>query len=53
MEAITALITFIAVNKVAILGALLGISELLALTPLKANGLFHATYLGLKKLAGK
>ena len=46
-------ISFLVVNKIVIFGALFGISEVLALTPLKANGLFHAVYLGLKNLAQK
>lgn len=47
------LITFVIVNKLAVLAVLLSVSELLALTPLGANGIFHALYLGLKKLANK
>ena len=43
-------ITFIIANKVVVLSALLGISELLALTPLKSNGIFHFLYNQLAKV---
>lgn len=45
---------FIIEHKVAVLGALLAISEVLALIPsVSANGIFDAIYKGLKALAGK
>lgn len=45
---------FIVENKAVILGALLAISEVMALIPsMKSSGVFDFIYRGLKSLAGK
>lgn len=45
---------FIVENKVVILGALLALSEVMALVPsFKSSGIFDFIYRGLKALAGK